>query len=406
MSADFRYLFQGESVYLDHNATTPISASVAAKVPDWLGSWGNASSIHWAGRNPKALVRESRRALAQALHCDSLEIVFTSGGSEANNYALRGLYGSLTSNLSLSTGRPLHFVSTTVEHPSVLKTLSALRAKGVKVTLIPVDREGALDLEFYKEVLKQKVDLVSVMFANNETGHVFPIREMAKLAHEAGALFHSDMVQALGKSAIDLKELGVDMASFSGHKFYSLKGLGFLYVKKGLQLENLIFGGAQERQRRAGTENVLAIASMGEMARQINLVPNYLEKTQKLREHFETRLLQEISGAQVLGAQGNRLPNTTSALIPGVDGETLLMNLDMLGFAVSTGAACSSGNPEPSPVLLAMGLSREEAQSSLRVSLGWGNTQKHIDDFIEALKSVVERLRSFQEGGKTGYGIV
>lgn len=401
MLEDFKYLFQSDSVYLDHNATTPLAHQVAERVPAWLKEWGNPSSIHWAGRGPKALLREARRSLAKALNCEALEIVFTSGGSEANNYALKGLLQALLSNSVGKKLSDLHVVSSPLEHPSILNALKFLQTQGLRVSYLSVCREGKLDLNSFDELLRQGVSLVTVMYANNETGHVFPIEKMVQKAHQAGALFHCDMVQALGKTPVDLKALGVDTASFSGHKFYALKGSGFLYVRGGLQLESLIHGGAQERRRRAGTENVLAIASLGEMAKFLPQVSQRSQQVEELRDHMEDRILAEISDALIYGRQSPRLANTSSVVIPGVDGETLLMNLDMEGFAVSTGAACSSGNPEPSPVLLAMGLSREEAQASLRISLGWGTGREQIDRFIETLKAVVQRLRSFQQGGSS-----
>lgn len=377
---------------MDHNATTPLGLVVAEALPEWLMHWGNPSSIHWAGRSPKALLRNARRDLAQLLNCEALELVFTSGGSEANNMCLKGL-------------KPKHLLCSQVEHPSIMKTAAYLESKGHRVNYIPVNKQGAIDLNVYAEFLEQGVDVVSVMYANNETGHIFPIQKMVQLAHEKGALFHCDMVQALGKIPVDLKQLNVDFASFSGHKFYGLKGAGVLFIRKGLQVENLIHGGGQERHRRAGTENVLAIAAMGKMAQWGNQISQRGEIIRELQARLESLILSEISGAEIHGVENPRLPNTTSVLIPGVDGETLLMNLDMEGFAVSTGAACSSGNPEPSPVLLAMGYSREEAQSSLRLSLGWGTTAEQIESFVVVLKQVVERLRSFQHGERANYGV-
>ena len=235
------------------------------------------------------------------------------------------------------------------------------------------------------------------MFANNETGHIFPVKKLAKMAHEVGALYHCDGVQALGKVPIHPAHLGVDLCSFSGHKFYSLKGCGVLYVKKGTRLTSLIHGGAQERRRRAGTENLLAMASFGEMVTRVDNILEEAVKVQKMRDSLQRKILEYIPEVRVTGGGTKRLPNTLSLVIDGVDGETLLMNLDMEGFAVSTGAACSSGSPEPSPVLLAMGLSRKDAQSSLRVSLGWGSTEENLKDFVEVLIDVVKRLRSFEK---------
>jgi len=255
-------------------------------------------------------------------------------------------------------------------------------------------------MEAYERLLDEKTALVSVMFANNETGNIFPVKELAALAHAKGALFHADCVQALGKIPLNVRDLGVDLASFSGHKFYSLKGSGFLYVRKGVQLESLIHGGGQERHRRGGTENTLAIAALGAMCELRSEVAGRALAVHDLRDHLEARVMAEIPGATVTGGASPRLPNTSSLVIPGVDGETLLMNLDMRGFSVSTGAACSSGSPEPSPVLLAMGLTRAEAQSSLRLGLGWGNTRTEIDFFVNELVQVVRHLRSFNSMDK------
>ncbi|MCB0407669.1 MAG: cysteine desulfurase [Bdellovibrionales bacterium] len=392
-------LKQGNQIYLDHNATTPVAEVVAHKVNEWLKQWGNASSIHQSGRGPKTLIRDARRALSEMFDCQALEIVFTGGGSEANNLVLKGLYEHLVKTHQL-TERP-RMITSQVEHPSVLKTMEFMASKGVDVVTIPVCRYGKINLEQLEQALKEKpTSLVSVMFANNETGSLFPIQKITELAHQYGALMHSDMVQALGKIPFSLKELNVDFASFSAHKFYALKGIGALYCKKGSQLTPLIHGGAQERGRRAGTENTLAIAAFGEMARHKDEVASRAASITELRDHLEKEILARISDVEVTGAGVDRLANSLSLLIPGVDGETLLMNLDMKGFSVSTGAACSSGSPEPSPVLIAMGLSREEAQSSLRLGLGWGTTREEVDLFIEQLVVTVKRLRSFQHGMK------
>lgn len=395
-------------VYLDHNATTPLAALIEPKVMSWLSEWGNPSSIHWSGRGPKALLRDSRRSVARLIGADPLEVIFTSGGSESNNLAIKGVYEYLSKGSPVREGASerVQYILSAVEHPSVVKTMDYLRAKGAQVDIIPVNREGEIDLAAYQALLGPRTALVSVMYANNETGHIFPIKKMAAMAHEAGALFHCDAVQALGKAVVDVKKWGVDLASFSGHKFYSMKGCGFLFAKKGIQIESLIHGGGQERGRRAGTENVLAIAALGEMAKHVNEIETRAGQMKELRDYLQAELLSErFQGVHITGAKGKRVPNTISAVIEGVDGETLLMNLDMKGFSVSTGAACSSGSPEPSPVLLAMGLSRDEAQSSLRLSLGWGTTKEQVDRFLDTLVEVVTRLRSFNHGEKTAYGL-
>jgi len=377
-------------IYLDHNATTPISPIVRDHVIEWLEQWGNPSSIHASGRGPKALLRESREAIAKFIGCSSLELIFTAGGSEANNLAVKGVFETLQKQGS----RRNHFIFSRVEHPSLIRTAEYLVSRGARVSFIDVNRDGRIDLNQYASLLSDEVALVSVMMANNETGNLFPIREMAEMAHAHGALMHSDGVQAFGKLPVDVRELGVDLASFAGHKFYALKGAGVLYSRRGVTLEPLIHGGGQERHRRGGTENALAIAALGLMCGQKDLVAQKADEMRVLRDHFEARVLKEIPFVSVTGAEAPRLPNTSSLVITGVDGEIMLMNLDIKGFSVSTGAACSSGSPEPSPVLLAMGLSRAEAQSSLRVGLGWSTTREQIDLFTEALIEVVAHLRT------------
>lgn len=387
---------------MDCNATTPVAGFLKPLINEWLEHWGNPSSIHWHGRGPKALLREARQNVARLIGCDPLEVIFTSGGSEANNLAIKGVVDSLLESQADNTQSPLKkmkeigiLISSAVEHPSVMEAMKFLQKKGLSLEVLPVSRQGHLDLKRYEELLSSRVALVSVMYANNETGNVFPIKKMAKMAKAHGALFHCDAVQALGKAQINVRDWGVDLASFSAHKFYALKGCGVLYVRKGLRLTSLIHGGSQERKRRAGTENLLAIASLGAMSSQAEKISEKRLYMQELRDFLQDSLKQKISGLEVTGEEAPRLPNTLSVVIPGVDGETLLMNLDMKGFSVSTGAACSSGSPEPSPVLLAMGLTREEAQSSLRVSLGWSTTREQVESFIEELCLVVERLRAF-----------
>jgi len=377
------------NIYLDHNATTPIHLDLYREIPEWLEAWGNPSSIHWASRQPKVFLRESRMAVAKMIGAQPLEIIFTSGGTESNNTVLK-------STLNLLKDRP-HVMCSSVEHSSVFKTFRYLESQGAQWDIIPVDRYGRIDLDFYKTHLSDRTALVSVMLANNETGNIFPIGKMAKWAHGVGALFHTDAVQGLGKLPIDVVRMGVDYASFSGHKFYSLKGTGFIYCKKGSPLTPLLHGGGQERHRRGGTENTLGIEALGFMARQFSSqVEVHGQRLQVLRDLFETKIKSELEGVRITGADSERLANTSSLILEGVDGETLLMSLDIKGFAVSTGAACSSGNPEPSPVLLAMGLTRAEAQNSLRVSLGWSTTEAEILYFIETLKSTVKHLRSVQ----------
>lgn len=373
---------------MDNNATTPLDSRVQEKIPGWLKLWGNPSSIHQDGRGPKRLLRDSRRKLAEFLGCHPLELILTSGGSEANNLAIKGLLGEIQQK----SPRRNKLIISSVEHPSVEVMAQFLETSGYIVERIPVSREGVLDVDFYKSVVDEQTALVSVMMANNEVGMIFPIQEMVQWAHEKGAYFHCDSVQALGKMNFNLKELDIDMASFSGHKIHALKGGGLLYVKKGTPLLPLIHGGAQERGRRAGTENLIALASMAEMLPHLD-VPHFRNSIGELRDLMERELCEKLGGVSILAQNVERLPNTSAFTISGIDGETLLMNLDIRGFSVSTGAACSSGNPEPSPVLLAMGVTREEAQSSLRVSLGRTTSREDICSFIKNLIEVVLHLR-------------
>lgn len=379
------------SIYFDHNATTPVDQSLLPLVDTWIKEWANPSSIYSISRNPKKILREARASIANKLGVHPLEIIFTSGGSESNNLAIKGLV-----NYFKKTNKDT-ILSSSVEHPSVLKTFKYLGLQGMNVHFIPANKSGDLDQDFLIDKLKNnKVGLVSVMAANNETGILHPISVISELAHSHGALMHTDAVQLMGKTVFDFKSMGVDLASFSAHKFYSLKGAGFLYCRKGLPLESLIHGGGQERSRRAGTENTLAIAAMKHMVDHLIQIESKLSEVQKVRDYFESEVVLNISNVEITAQKPNRLVNTSHLIIEGVDGENLLMNLDLKGFNVSTGAACSAGSPEPSPALLAMGFTRAEAQSSLRVSFGQSNTMNEVDLFIATLKEVVPYLREIK----------
>jgi cysteine desulfurase len=354
-----------------------------------INKLGNPSSVHWAGREAKKIITQARESIAGLLRCDPLEIIFTAGGSEGNNLVLKGAV-----NLA---GARNEIISSRVEHPSVIKTCEFLVKNGFKIHWLGVSRDGEIDLESLEKMLSEKTALVTCQLVNNETGNIFPLKKIARLAHQAGALVHSDMVQGLGKMQIDLKAMDVDFATFAGHKFYALKGAGFLFVKKGIHLEPLIHGGGQERSRRAGTENALAIASLGDAARILG--PRIVEQNvilEKMRDDLQKRIIAEIPDSYVNGAVGKRVSNTLNVTFANVDGETLLINLDTRGFAVSSGAACSSGSQEPSPVLTAMGLSAKEASQSLRISLGWLTTQAEIDSFFENLAMAVMKIRSIE----------
>ena len=383
----------GHRIYLDHNATTPPDSAVLMRVSTWVQDWGNPSSIHQAGRGPKARLREARDSIAKMIGSSSLEVIFTSGGSESNNLAIKGALAALRRK----GDQRRHILSSALEHPSLRRTFDSLAAEGYEVELVPIDRSGLISVaEVESRLRPNETVLVSFMLANNETGVIQPVKEIARIAKAAGALVHTDAVQALGRIKVDVRDLGVDYASFAGHKFYSLRGAGVLFSLRGAPLDPLISGGGQERGRRGGTENTLAIASFGYMCSRAAEVEERAVKMRELRDHFEARVVREIAEASVTCSASPRLASTSSLLLPGTDGETLLMSLDMEGFAVSTGAACSAGSPEPSPVLLAMGLSRDEAQCSLRVGLGWSTTLEDIDSFVDVLKKVVARLRGLR----------
>jgi cysteine desulfurase len=385
-------------VYLDHNATTPHAPVLKQKWVELLEISGNPSSIHQDSRAPKTWLRETRQKIAEYLQVSPLEIIFNSGASEGNNSVLKSIWDHY------SIEKPEMLISS-VEHPSVIKTAEFLKSKGAVIHFIPVSKSGQIDLQFIKEKLSAKTSLVSVMFANNETGTVFPIKEIAQWAHDAGALMHSDCVQLIGKEEVAFKELQIDYATFSAHKFYSLKGTGFVYVRKNSPWTSLIHGGGQERGRRGGTENITGISALGIIFEQIQEAQSKIEQMRLLRDSMEAQILKRISDVTITAVESSRLSNTSSLVIKSVDGETLLMSLDLKGFSVSTGAACSSGNPEPSPVLLAMGLTRQEAQSSLRISLGWSTTELQIHEFVDTLTSVVQKLRDINQKEKVGsYG--
>ena len=386
-----RVLLDKNQIYLDYNATTPPASLLTEKVRDYLSSWGNPSSIHKVGQKARSVFWSSKMKLAALTGCHPLELIATSGGSEANNMAIKGLY----EKYSLQRPERNEMIISSVEHPSVRVPVKNLKKKGMKIKYIPVSKDCELDLSFYQSALSEKTFMVSVMYANNETGSIFPISRMVKMAHEAGAFFHCDAVQALGKVDFNLRELGVDTASFSAHKFYALKGAGVLYCRKGILPESLVDGGPQERNRRAGTENVLGMACFGDVAEQGKEILKEFENIKVLRDQTEKEILSSIPSARILGKEGKRLRNTSCIFIPGVEGETLLMNMDLKGYSFSVGSACHSGSLNPSSVLMAMGLSEREARSTFRISLGLGVEKTHLDRFVSDLNESVKRIRSF-----------
>jgi cysteine desulfurase len=376
--------------YFDHNATTPVDPSVADVMVRVLREdFGNASSVHRFGQQAKAILDEARSAVAHLIGADPSEIVFTSGGTESDNAALRGAAEALE-----PTGRR-HLVATAIEHEAVLVTFKALARRGWRTTLLPVDESGVAKPEALESAITDETALVSVMHANNEIGTIQPVAEMARIAHAHGALFHTDAVQSVAKIPVDVRALGVDLLSLSAHKFNGPKGAGALWIKRGTRLLPILTGGKHERTRRAGTENVPAIAGLGAAARVAKTkAPDALSRVRDLRDRLESEILNRVPGTVVNGTRTSRVPNTTNLSFDRVEAESLLIALDLEGIAVSTGAACSSGTLEPSHVLRAMGLSTHRAQNSIRFSLGTENTGAEVDYLLEKLPKAVDKLRA------------
>jgi len=364
--------------YFDHNATTPVAPEVLeALLPMMTEVYGNASSIHHFGQVARQRLDAARQQVARVLGAEPQEIVCTSGGTEADNLAIFG---------AVAGG---HVVTTTFEHPAVLAAAAQLDH-----TLVPVDSRGMVDPDAIKAALRPNTKMISVMHANNEVGTIQPIPEIARIAAEAGVALHSDGVQAVGKIPISVGDLGVALYSLSGHKIGAPKGVGALYVRKGTSLKPMMYGGRHERERRAGTENVAGAVALGRAAEWIASNGDSENQRQRaLRDRLERHILDRIPDTRVNGAGAPRVPNTTNIRFDGIDSDALLIALDLKGFAVSSGAACSSGAPEPSHVLLAMGLSRLEARSSIRFSLGRSNTIEQVDALVEALVDAVTHLR-------------
>ena len=373
-------------VYLDHNATTPLDPRVLdAMLPFLRDDYGNPSSLHWFGQRARGAVEEARARVAELVGADPAEIVFTSGGSESDNAALRG---------ATAKAKPPRsgIVCTAIEHHAVLNTAKALRDEGRPVAIVRVGEGGAVDLEELAASVGETTALVSVMLANNETGVLQPVAEAARLAHARGALVHCDAVQGAGKVVVDVRALGVDLLTLSAHKIYGPKGVGCLYVRRGTPLAALVRGGGQERNRRAGTENVAGVVGFGAAAALAReSLPADAVRVAALRDRLEARLL-AIPGARRNG-EGPRVPNTTNVSFEGVEAEGLLIALDLEGIAVSTGAACAAGGVEPSHVLRAMGLPPERVESSLRLSLGRATTEPDVDHAADVVAAVVARQR-------------
>jgi len=376
-------------VYFDYNATTPLAPEVLdaiARVNREI--FGNASSVHHFGQQAKAVVDEARSAVASLVNADPSEIVFTSGGTESDNFAIRGAAEAL------EPGGRRHLVASAIEHEAVLNTLKALARRGWRTTLVPVDQSGIASPDRVREAIAPDTALVSVMHANNEIGTIQPIAEISAIAHESGALMHTDAVQSAGKIGVDVRALAVDLLSLSAHKFNGPKGAGALFIKRGTRLQPTMTGGKHERNRRAGTENVAAIAGLGVAARLAAAkIEREAERIGTLRDRLEGGILSAVPGTAVNGAREARVPNTTNISFDRVEAESLLIALDLEGIAVSTGSACSSGTLEPSHVLKAMGLPVHRTQNSLRFSLGMFSSEAEVDQVVAVLPRLVEKLR-------------
>lgn len=375
-------------IYLDHAATTPTAPEVlAAMLPYFSECWGNASAVYATGREARRAVENARKEVAKAIGALPQEICFTSGGSESDNTAIRG-----TARALREKGK--HIITTAIEHHAVLKTCRQLEQEGFEVTRVRPDGEGRIDPEEIRKAIRKDTILVTVMAANNEIGTLEPVGEIGRICREQGVVFHTDAVQAAGAVAIDVREAGCDLLSLSGHKFYGPKGIGALYIREGTRLDPLIAGGQQERGFRAGTENLPGIVGLGKA---ITLAAENLDRNaghmRRMRDRLTDSLLASVPGAALNGPREERLPNNCSIRFDGIDGEALLLRLDLAGIAASAGSACTAGNQETSHVLKAIGLTEEEAGSSLRLTTGIHTTEEEVDETVRTVREIVTDLR-------------
>jgi cysteine desulfurase len=375
-------------IYLDHNATTAVDPAVLdAMLPFFSGEFGNASSIHAFGQRARSAVETAREQLASLLNARAQEIVFTSGGTESDNHAIFGVLGN-------APGNSRHIISSTIDHEAVLNACQSLEQQGVAVTYLPVSNQGLVDPAEVGRALRPDTVLITIMHANNELGTVQPLEEIGRIAGEADVYFHSDAVQSVGKIPVDVKALQLDLLSLSGHKFYAPKGIGALYIKSGTRLRQLLFGGHHQRGFRPGTENVPGIVGLGKAAELARLsMAEDTTRISALRDQLERELLTRVPDSSANATNAPRTPNTANLTFPGIEGEALIISLDLKGLACSTGAACSSGAVEPSHVLTAIGLSPAEARASIRFSLGRHTTPQQIAAALEIVPAAVAQLR-------------
>jgi len=390
-----------ENVYFDNAATTKLDEEVLQKMIPYLKeNYGNASSIYKMGREAKKAVEKSREIIANILNCKPQEIYFTAGGSESDNTAIKGI-----ARANRKKGN--HIITSKIEHPAVLETCKSLEKEGFEVSYISVDENGIVNLEELKSAIKPTTILITVMFANNEIGTIQPIEEIGKIAKENNIYFHTDAVQAVGNVKIDVQKLNIDSLSLSGHKFYGPKGIGALYVKTGVQFEKYISGGHQEKNKRAGTENVAGIVGMGEALKlAYENLEEHNKKIKELRDYYVEQIKEKIPYIKINGDMEKRLPGNSNISFRFIEGEGLLLNLDLKGICASSGSACTSGSLDPSHVLLAIGLPHEIAHGSLRITIGKYNTKEEVDYLVTNLVEIVNRLREmsplweeFIEGG-------
>ena len=387
-----------KSVYMDHAATTPTDPQVLeAMTPYFTEVYGNPSSVYSLSRGSRAAIEKAREQVAAALSADPSEVYFTASGTEADNWALKGTMKQIRAQ-----GKD-HLITTQIEHHAVLHTAAYLeKVEGLKVTYLPVDPEGRVRVSDLRDALTDRTGLVSVMFANNEVGTIQPVGEIGSLCRRRGVLFHTDAVQAAAQLDIDVKALNIDMLSLSAHKMYGPKGVGAFYLRKGIRIENFVHGGGQEKGRRASTENTPGIVGLGVAIERMKArLPEEKARLSALRDRLIDGVLSKVPHAKLNGARGEeRLPNNTNFSFIGIEGETLLLDLDAKGISASTGSACSSGSLEPSHVLMALGLPHEMAHGSLRMTLGRGTTDEQVDYVLEVLPEIVARRRSQLEIGR------
>ncbi|HHV78626.1 MAG TPA: cysteine desulfurase NifS [Firmicutes bacterium] len=377
-------------VYLDNAATTPVRPEVVEIMNLYmLEVYGNPSSVHWFGQEAKKGVEEARERVAVLIGAKPEEIVFTGGATEADNLAIKGV-----AEANMKEGTTKHIITSAIEHHAVLHTCQYLEKRGFEVTYLPVDRDGLVDPDDVRKAIKPNTILITVIMGNNEVGTIEPVKEIGAIAREMGVAFHTDATQCVGHIPVDVDEMNIDLLSLSGHKMYGPKGIGALYVRKGVRIRPILHGGGHERGRRAGTENVPGIVGLGKAAELARMeLPERQARLTRLRDKLIDGLMERIDEIQLNGHREKRLPGNVNVSVKYVEGESMLLNLDLAGIAASSGSACTSGSLEPSHVLLALGVPPEVAHGSLRMSLGWENTEEDVDYVLETLPGIVHKLR-------------